>query len=118
MLPAQPGIGQIMLQARPIVLPCFINGLSNNFISDVTARFRGNARRDKPIVILYGEPFDYSEIAAKKPRAALYKLVSDQLRATILALGERERAIRADIIAGRLDDGPGWVTTIVDRLQG
>src|SRR5688500_13524163 len=110
MLPAQPGIGQMVLHARPVVVPLFINGLTNDFVFDVTAAWRSGARRKWPLVVVFGEPLDYAELTEKKPRAALYKQLADKLRAAILALGERERALRARILSGEIgDDDPHWM---------
>jgi len=110
MLPAQPGIGQIALQARPIVIPVFCNGLSNDFLGDVRANFDPNVRRERPVICVYGEPIDYSELAAQKPRPALYKKCADLFRARILELSERERELRRMCNDGVLpDDHPGWL---------
>ena len=99
-LPAQPGIGQIILASRAIVIPVFVNGLSNDIVHDVRLNFNPDAPRQNPVVISYGEPIDYSDLAAKKPRAALYKRMADRTRESIMALGERERDIRAQCRSG------------------
>lgn len=111
MLPAQPGIGQIALLARPIVIPCFINGLSNDFVGDVRANFTKTVRRERPVIAVYGDPIDYSEMLAQRPRPALYKRTADLFRARILALAEREKELRAMCAAGVIpDDHPGWLS--------
>ncbi len=111
LLPAQPGIGQIALQSKPIVLPCFINGLSNDIVSDVRSNFRSTVRRDNPVITVIGEPVDYSDLASQKPRPALYKKAADRFRAAIMELGKRERELRSLATQGLLpDDHPGWLT--------
>ncbi|MEM9489804.1 MAG: hypothetical protein AAGC55_11700, partial [Myxococcota bacterium] len=71
---------------------------------------RDNARRDYPIILVVGEPLDYSEYTAKKPRVALYKRCADKLRAVITKLGERERELRAACARGEIaDSDPNWL---------
>jgi len=69
LLPAQPGIGQIVLQARPLVVPAFIHGLSNSYVEDITSTYRRFIRRNNPVIIVFGEPIDYAQLASQKPRA-------------------------------------------------
>lgn len=110
LLPAQPGIGQIILHAKPIVVPMFINGLGNDLLRDIRKNYHRDIRRENPVMIVFGTPFDYSAMAAKKPRAALYKKTSDALLEEIRSLGEREKELRARCRAGDIPDGdPGWL---------
>lgn len=110
LLPAQPGIGQIVLQAKPVVIPGFIGGLSNSLAKDVGANYLPGIRRTKPIILVVGDPIDYSDLAAQKPRATLYKKTSDRILDAIRACGERERVLRAACIRGDVpDDAPGWI---------
>lgn len=110
LLPAQPGAGQIMLQARPIVVPLFINGLSNDIPSALGDTYRKNARRENPIIISFGQAFDYSEFLTQKPRATLYKRCADLLLNEVRTLGERERGLRAACTVGEIDDSdPAWL---------
>jgi len=112
LLPAQPGIGQIVLRARPTVIPFFINGVGNGFLSAVAGSQKKNARRDDPIIVVYGEPVDYSEFTQAKPRATLYKKTSDLIREKIIALIPREQEIRERCARGEIrDDDPHWVYT-------
>jgi 1-acyl-sn-glycerol-3-phosphate acyltransferase len=110
LLPAQPGIGQIVLQARPLVVPVFINGLSNSYAEDILSTFRPDVRRTNPVIAVFGEPLDYHDLTTSKPRAALYKKCSDRILDHIRALGEREREIRAACARGEIgDDDRGWM---------
>lgn len=110
MLPAMPGIGQIALQAKPLVLPIWIGGLDNDFIPELKRNFQPNIRREKPVIVVFGEPVDYSEYLAQKPRPALYKRTADLIRDRILALRAREQALRAQCAAGEIDDDdPRWL---------
>lgn len=111
MLPAQPGIGQIALQARPVILPAFINGLSNDIVGDIKLNYTRDARQVRPCIVVFGEPVAYDDLAAQKPRPALYKKTADRIRDAILALRDRERELRAMAADGALaDDDPGWLS--------
>jgi len=119
LLPAQPGIGQMVLQAHPIVIPFFINGLSNDLVADVRANYRSDIRRTRPVIMVFGKPVDYADLAAPKPRAALYKRCADRVLDAIRALGERERELRAACLAGDIDDqDPGWLDNMVRAARG
>jgi 1-acyl-sn-glycerol-3-phosphate acyltransferase len=110
-LRAQPGVGKLALVARPVVIPTFILGLGNDILEDIKWNFERNARRDRAVIIVYGEPTDLGEFADEKPRPALYKHVADKLMAEIGALGAREQELRAELRAGRVsDDDPRWLT--------
>ncbi len=110
LLPAQPGIGQIVLRARPLVIPCFINGLSNDIVEAIGSTYRPEIRRTNPVIIVYGDPVDYADLAVSRPRPALYKRCADRILDAVRALGERERALRADCTAGAIgDDDPRWL---------
>jgi 1-acyl-sn-glycerol-3-phosphate acyltransferase len=116
MLPAQPGVGQLVLQAKPIVLPVFINGLSNDFLGDVKLNFQRDIRRTNPVIITFGDPVDYAEFTQRPPRAALYKKTADFIRERILALRPRERELRAACLAGEIpDDHPSWFRNLRRR---
>lgn len=113
MLPAQPGIGQIALQARPIVLPVFINGLSNDLVKDIRANYEPDIRRIRPCICVFGEPVDYEDLKAQKPRPALYKKAADRFRDAIIELMPRERELRAMCAEGAIpDDHPGWLDNL------
>lgn len=110
LLPAQPGVGQIVLNARPVVVPVFINGLPNDVVAGVRDTYRQDACREHPIIICFGEPFDYSEFLSKKPRVTLYKHCSDKILGEVAKLGERERELRAACARGRIPaHDPGWL---------
>ena len=109
LLPAQPGVGQMALKAKPIIIPVFSNGLSNDIVETIRLSYRQDSRKLAPVIITIGEPLDYSEFTKKKPRAVLYKKCSDMIRETIMQLGEKEREVRARCLAGEIsDDDPNW----------
>ena len=119
LLPAQPGVGQIVLNAKPTVVPLFVNGLPNDIYHGIADSYGPNARRKRPIIVVFGPPLDYSEYTRKKPRAALYKRCADKMNRTILELGERERELRHQCATGELaDDDPHWLPTFIRARTG
>lgn len=92
LLPAQPGIGQLVYEARPVVLPAFVLGLGNDFVRQVHSNFDGTG---EPVTLVFGEPLDLREYWNEPPRLRTYMRVAERLRAEIMKLGERERALRS-----------------------
>ena len=110
-LPAQPGVGKLALVAKPVVIPAFILGLGNNIGQDIAWNFSRGARRDHAVITVFGDPLDFSDLSAEKPRPTLYKKCADRFMVAIKALSEREKQLRADIQTGRItDDDPRWLT--------
>ena len=111
LLPAQPGVGKVALVGKPVVIPAFILGLGNDIVHDVRLNFGKHARRDHPVITVFGKPIDYSDLCAEKPRPTLYKKAADRFMVEIKKLGERQRELRADIGAGRITtDDERWLT--------
>ena len=111
MLPAQPGVGKLALLAKPMVIPAFIHGLGNNIVEDIKWNFGPGARREHAVVTVFGPPVDYSDLLAEKPRPALYKKCADRFMAEIKKLREREKELRAQIMAGQMPlDDQRWLS--------
>jgi 1-acyl-sn-glycerol-3-phosphate acyltransferase len=109
-LPAQPGVGKLALVGKPMVIPTFILGLGNNIAMDIAQNVSKLARRDHAVIIVFGKPVDYSDLAAEKPRPTLYKKCADRFMASIKALSDRQRELRAQVNAGAIsDDDPRWL---------
>jgi 1-acyl-sn-glycerol-3-phosphate acyltransferase len=110
-LPAQPGVGKMALLAQPLIIPMFVNGLSNDFIADSKLTWKKNARQIRPIIGIFGKPIDYSKFLADKPRPALYKKCADYLMAEVHKLTPLEQDLRAQCVAGQIsDDDPRWLS--------
>jgi hypothetical protein len=90
-------VGEVVMKARPIVVPVFINGLINDLAEQVASNFRRGDRRGTPIVCVFGDPVDFGDLLDGTPRPAQYKRVADRILADIRALGDRERAIRGGL---------------------
>ena len=97
LLPAEPGFGRVVLHARPIVIPIFINGLSDNPAEEA----RRNFGRDRPVIVVYGDPVDMSEFDGVDPRLFRNqvqvgrKVLKEVARLGEIERGERERLTRA-----------------------
>jgi 1-acyl-sn-glycerol-3-phosphate acyltransferase len=109
-LPAQPGVGKLALVAKPTVVPCFILGLGNSIAMDIAQNYGKQARRDNVVIIKFGMPIDYSDLAAEKPRPTLYKKCADRFMKVIGELGEQQKDLRSQVLAGNVsDDDPRWL---------
>lgn len=91
LLPAQPGVGQLVMRAQPIVLPVFILGLTNRFLHQIKSNFD---RTGREIIIVFGAPMDLERFYAMPPRLRTYMEISRAIRDAITDLGKRERALR------------------------
>lgn len=91
LLPPQLGVGQIVHAARPIVLPVFTLGLSNDFPRQVRGNFDGSG---DPITVVFGAPVDLSDFYAQEPRARTFKAIAERLHDELGTLAGREKALR------------------------
>jgi 1-acyl-sn-glycerol-3-phosphate acyltransferase len=91
-LPAQPGVGKIIKEAQPQVMPIFVAGLRpENLVRQVLGNWFGGP----PIRIHFGACLDLQEFYAMKNQLRTYKLLSDHVMAKVAELGEQDRAIYA-----------------------
>ncbi len=86
-LPAQPGVGKIIKDAKPQVIPVFIAGLSNHLPKQVLGNWTGGPK----IRIHFGPLIDFTEQFAKKDHVRTYKEISELVMKRIAALGEEDR---------------------------
>lgn len=86
-LPAQTGVGKIIMVSRPQVVPVFIAGLGN----DLPKQIMGNWRGGEKVRIHFGEPIDLSEFYEKSDRLRTHKEIADFLMLKIGELGEQDR---------------------------
>ncbi len=87
LLPAQPGVGKIVISAHPQVIPVFITGLSN----DLPKQILGNWRGGEKVRIYFGEPVDLSEFYQKRDSLRTHKEIADFLMTKIAELAEKDR---------------------------
>jgi 1-acyl-sn-glycerol-3-phosphate acyltransferase len=95
LLPAQPGVGELALKARPIVIPAFITGLTNSVFAELFANLRGQ----RTIVAVFGAPIDLSAFP-ETARLTHHKQCADLFTAKIAALAEEEKALRSSLTRG------------------
>jgi 1-acyl-sn-glycerol-3-phosphate acyltransferase len=89
-LPAQPGIGRLVVESWPIIVPAFINGLTNDFLGDL----RGNFDGSRKVIAVFGEPIDTTPYRKLGNRLTSHKRIADDLLRRVYALSEEERRIR------------------------
>jgi 1-acyl-sn-glycerol-3-phosphate acyltransferase len=89
LLPAQPGAGELALKARPVVVPAFILGLSNN----PWAELKANIRRERPVIAVFGEPIELPQ-TPEETRLSHHKKCADVFNQRIAQLGAEERSLR------------------------
>jgi 1-acyl-sn-glycerol-3-phosphate acyltransferase len=84
----QPGVGKLIKDARPQVLPVFIAGLSN----DLKRQVLGNWRGGEKIRVRFGPALDFSEFHERRDSVRTYKEIADFCMSKIAELGEQDRA--------------------------
>ena len=92
----QPGTGKIIHAARPIVIPTFIAGLTN----DLGEQLRRNWTGGEPIRVWFDAPVALDDYLALPGKGSTYKQITDTVMARVQALAEQDRAQHA---AGRPD---------------
>ena len=92
----QPGVGKLIKDAQPQVIPVFIAGLGN----DLPKQVLGNWRGGEPVRIHFGPPVDFEEFYARRDSVRAYKEIAEHVMSKIAELGEQDRALVA-LEAGR-----------------
>lgn len=83
----QPGIGKLIMEARPQVIPVFIAGLCNSLPRQIAR----NWNREEVIRIYFGPQIDLSDHLSKPDRLRTHKEISDFVMQKIAELGEQDR---------------------------
>jgi 1-acyl-sn-glycerol-3-phosphate acyltransferase len=86
-LPAQPGVGKLIREANPQVIPVFIAGLCNNLPKQISR----NWNCEDVIRIHFGEMIDFSAFMEKPDRLRTHKEIADFVIEKIAELGEKDR---------------------------
>ena len=84
----QPGVGKLIKDARPQVVPVFIAGLSN----DLKRQVLGNWRGGEKVRVRFGPVLDFSEFYERRDSVRTYKEIADFCMSKIAELGEQDRA--------------------------
>lgn len=84
---AQPGVGKVIMEARPQVVPVFIAGLGNHLPKQILGNWTGGEK----IRIWFGEEIDLSEFYEQRNAVRTHKKIADFLLGKIGELGELDR---------------------------
>jgi len=99
-LPAQPGVGKIIMSAQPQVVPVFIAGLGN----DLPKQILGNWRGGEKVRIHFGAPVELSEFYKKRDSLRTHKEIGDFLMKKIGELGEEDKKVFGHINPNSLEN--------------
>ncbi|HYY98049.1 MAG TPA: lysophospholipid acyltransferase family protein [Pyrinomonadaceae bacterium] len=84
----QPGVGKLIKDARPQVVPVFIAGLGN----DLRRQVLGNWRGGEKVRVRFGPALDLSEFYDRRDSARTYTEIASFVMSKIAELGEQDRA--------------------------
>ncbi len=99
LLPAQNGIGRLIhLADDAVVVPVFINGLSNRLGHQIASNFDGTGTL---IHVVFGAQIDFSDLRRQPPSTKTFRAIVDRTMTTIAELGQKERAHRLAEDEGR-----------------
>ncbi|HLR06779.1 MAG TPA: lysophospholipid acyltransferase family protein [Pyrinomonadaceae bacterium] len=85
----QPGVGKLIKEANPQVVPIFITGLGNNLPRQVLGNWFGGEK----VRIHFGKQLDLSEFIARKDHVRTYKEIGEFVMSRIADLGEADREL-------------------------
>jgi 1-acyl-sn-glycerol-3-phosphate acyltransferase len=86
----QPGVGKLIKDANPQVIPVFIAGLGNHLPTQVLGNWTGGEK----IRIHFGPQIDFSAFQAKRDHLRTYKEISELVMHKIAELGEQDRSMQ------------------------
>jgi 1-acyl-sn-glycerol-3-phosphate acyltransferase len=87
----QPGVGKLIKDARPQVVPVFVAGLGN----DLQKQVLGNWRGGEPVRVCFGPALDFAEFYGRRDSARTDMEIAAFVMSKIAELGEQDRAARA-----------------------
>jgi 1-acyl-sn-glycerol-3-phosphate acyltransferase len=86
-LRAQPGVGKLIMDAKPQVIPVFIAGLCN----DLPRQVRRNWNREQLIRLHFGPVIDLTDYLSRPDRLRTHKEIADALMEKIGELAEQDK---------------------------
>lgn len=109
LLPFKRGTADLALQTDAVVVPVFVNGLSNDFLGDVR-RGMSDAGASSPCICVFGEPLSLQDLRREPLDNRVAGRALEMMRASIEALGEEEKALREACEAGEIQAAdPRWL---------
>ncbi|HVF67019.1 MAG TPA: lysophospholipid acyltransferase family protein [Pyrinomonadaceae bacterium] len=103
----QPGVGKLIKDARPQVVPVFIAGLGN----DLKRQVLGNWRGGEKVRVRFGPAIDFSEFYDRRDSARTYMEIAAFVMSKIAELGEQDRA------SAQLEAARGTVTNQKPEIE-
>jgi 1-acyl-sn-glycerol-3-phosphate acyltransferase len=88
LLRPQPGVGKVIKDARPQVVPVFVAGLGNNLARQVLGNWRGG----EPVRIRFGPQIDFAQFYERRDSVRVYKEIAEHVMAKIAELADEDRA--------------------------
>lgn len=89
LLRPHPGVGEIILAARPQIVPVFVAGLGNNARALIRATYRGGG----PVRVHFGPALPDDAFRGLPPRARSYLVVANVVMQQVARLAEEDRAL-------------------------
>jgi 1-acyl-sn-glycerol-3-phosphate acyltransferase len=99
LLPAQPGLGEVVHRAQPVVIPVFINGVPRNLFAALRDNFR-RGHAPVTITITFGEPLTFDGERGTPPGARTSLRIAQGIQSEIERLGARDRDFRSHATIG------------------
>ena len=90
-LRGQPGVGKLIMDAKPQVIPVFIAGLCN----DLPRQVARNWNREEVIRLHFGPLIDLTDYLGRPDRLRTHKEIADALMEKIAELAEQDRKMYA-----------------------
>ena len=89
---AQPGVGKVIMEAKPQVIPVFITGLGN----DLPKQILGNWTGGEKIRIWFGEEINLTHFYEQRNSLRTHKKIADFIMEKVGILGEEDRKLFSD----------------------
>jgi 1-acyl-sn-glycerol-3-phosphate acyltransferase len=89
LLRPQPGVGKLVKDSRPQVVPVFIAGLGNRLFRQVLGNWRGG----ETVRVHFGPAIDFADYYDRRDSVRTYKEIADLVMENIAALGRQDRAL-------------------------
>lgn len=93
LLKARGGVGRVVQACHPdvVVVPFFMQGLTNDFLTEVRRNFRRAGHRGPPIVLVWGQPFRAGDLPRDVPPVVVARDLLERVRA--LGIEARDAAL-------------------------
>ncbi len=93
----QPGVGKLIREAAPQVVPVFVTGLGNNLVRQVLANWRGG----EPVRVYFGPVLDCSPYLELPNSHRTHRTIAELVMDEIAKLGEQDRMLLATRRSGQ-----------------